>query len=257
MKKNCLVCGKSLNYGINFCSVKCYGIFQRDGDFVNKECIYCHLKFTVPSYRRNSAKYCSNDCKDKFKELPKVKVNCFTCGKTLIRKKTKGFKTTKNKFCSVKCRNNRGVGSTAKFVYKHCTMCQKLLTIKECVVRRKEAKGIKTYHCSRKCLFQYQHTLRSKGPNKSERKLEKMLSGTGFKFVGNFKVCIGGKYPDFISKRKHKVIEFFGNHWHRKSDESKRIKHFQKHGYQCLIIWGHELKYNPLKVKKLLHEFTA
>jgi very-short-patch-repair endonuclease len=131
------------------------------------------------------------------------------------------------------------------------------LLINASIVNYKDKKGIKTYHCSRKCLFQYQVKIRNSGMNKQERKIAKILRGTKFHFVGNFKCSIGGKYPDFISKRRMKVIEFFGEHWHPKADEKKRIAHFQKYGYKCLVIWLKDLKHRYKVTKRKILQFAS
>jgi very-short-patch-repair endonuclease len=235
-----------------FCSRQCFGLYKTKR--YKRHCRLCSKIFTVPKYRR-WVKYCSRVCGNTSRRLKIIKVKCFTCNKTLIRYKTRKFKDAKNFYCNNICRNNRGKFCIAKKVIKYCTTCGKDIIRNKTDVNRKNRKGIKTYHCSRKCLFQYQHMLRSKGPNKSEQKLIKLLSRTNFKFVGNFKREIGGKFPDFIFEKQHKIIELFGEYWHRKKDEKKRIKHFKDFGYDCLVIWNKDLKYNVPFVEYLLYKF--
>ena len=92
-------------------------------------------------------------------------------------------------------------------------------------------------------------------PNQLEIKLS-LLLGEEWRFVGDFSFWVGGKNPDFINEEKKLIIEFFGDYWHGKSwrqdkhkdfstneeHAHKRIEHFRKNGYSCLIIWEHELK---------------
>lgn len=50
--------------------------------------------------------------------------------------------------------------------------------------------------------------------------------------------------------RGKKVIEFFGEYYHgekktgrnKEQEEKLRIDHFRKYGFDCLVIWGSELK---------------
>jgi len=43
------------------------------------------------------------------------------------------------------------------------------------------------------------------------------------------------------------LIELFGDYWHRDQDPQKRIDHFARYGYKCLVIWEKELD-NPNQV---------
>lgn len=83
------------------------------------------------------------------------------------------------------------------------------------------------------------------GQNKAEKKLEiflNILLPNTYKFVGNGKIFIAGKVPDFIHTKKKKIIELFGEYWHEKSDVLKRKKHFRKYGFKTLIIWLKEMR---------------
>ena len=52
---------------------------------------------------------------------------------------------------------------------------------------------------------------------------------------------IGCKSPD-IWDGNRKLIELFGDYWHQGDDPQERIAHFEKYGFQCLVIWESELK---------------
>ncbi len=92
-------------------------------------------------------------------------------------------------------------------------------------------------------------------PNNSEMVLIKIIEANHFPFryVGDGKVVIDGKVPDFVSTDdSRKVIEFFGRPWHdpnhsdkikvkpNRTEEAKR-KFYESHGYDCLIVWDDEL----------------
>lgn len=54
---------------------------------------------------------------------------------------------------------------------------------------------------------------------------------------------IGNKMPDIINiNGQKKVIEHFGELWHKPEDEEIRINHFKKFGFECLVIWNREFK---------------
>ncbi|MFA5759442.1 MAG: hypothetical protein WC942_08835 [Clostridia bacterium] len=92
-------------------------------------------------------------------------------------------------------------------------------------------------------------------PNKPEQLLIKLLDKLlpkEYKYVGDGKVLIEGKCPDFINVNgKKKIIEFFGDYFHSKDfakrysfkyeSEQDRINFFKQYGYDTLIIWEKEL----------------
>lgn len=81
--------------------------------------------------------------------------------------------------------------------------------------------------------------------NKTEKKLENILQnilGNKYLFVGDGKFILAGKCPDFLNKDDNKIIELYGNYWHRNDNPSDRIELFRKEGYETLVIWENELK---------------
>jgi G:T-mismatch repair DNA endonuclease (very short patch repair protein) len=97
-------------------------------------------------------------------------------------------------------------------------------------------------------------------PNKPEQLLNKLLQElfpNEYKYVGDGSVIIGYKNPDFINVNgQKKIIELYGDYWHRNDNPQKRIDLFSKHGYQTLIIWEHELK-DIEKLRTKLERFNA
>ena len=94
-------------------------------------------------------------------------------------------------------------------------------------------------------------------PNKLEISFEKIILPFGFKYVGNRKLIIDGKCPDYINENIHMIIELLGCYWHHCPicfpelvDEDDlgylydRMKHFKNNGYYTLFIWEHEIPYN-------------
>lgn len=103
-------------------------------------------------------------------------------------------------------------------------------------------------------------------PNKSEILLINLFKKNNipYDFVGDFKLWIGRKNPDFIHQTQKKIIEFFGFCFHSNKSpygfsygrtEKGRIEYFKKFGYKTLIIWDYELK-NIDNVLQKVTQFT-
>jgi len=97
-----------------------------------------------------------------------------------------------------------------------------------------------------------------KSPNGGERKLLRILNNLHlreWKFVGNGRVILGGKNPDFINVNGKKlIIELFGKYWHTGENPKDREKIFVPFGYRTLVIWYSELR-NEERVKNKIREF--
>jgi len=89
-------------------------------------------------------------------------------------------------------------------------------------------------------------------PNQAELKLQELLTSLNlpYKFVGDGKLIMGGKCPDFVNiNGQKKLIELFGDYWHSEEitghsiekEEQERIGHFFQLGFNTLIIWESEL----------------
>jgi len=88
-------------------------------------------------------------------------------------------------------------------------------------------------------------------PNWCEQKVAKLLERyypSEWVYVGDGKVIIGGKCPDFINVNgKKQIIEVFGEYWHTKEEGQERVNLFRQYGYDTLIIWTQEIR----KIKEL------
>ena len=93
-------------------------------------------------------------------------------------------------------------------------------------------------------------------PNKSEMKLEEILNRVlpnQYKYTGNGSFLVYGYSPDFVNcNGQKKVLELYGDYWHRNDDPKERINTFQSFGYDCLVIWERELKDEVHLEEKLL-----
>jgi len=96
-------------------------------------------------------------------------------------------------------------------------------------------------------------------PNKSEIFLSKVLDGLypdEWRYVGDGQLFIDGKCPDFVNVNgQKKIIELFGDHWHKGENPQDRIDIFKPFGYDTLVIWEHELK-NFKKLRRKIFDFA-
>lgn len=76
-------------------------------------------------------------------------------------------------------------------------------------------------------------------PNKPESALLELLRPLGFEY--NSTRIIGGLVPDFIHKKDSKIVEMFGDYWHRNDNPKQKQAIYHRQGYRCVIIWEHEL----------------
>lgn len=91
-------------------------------------------------------------------------------------------------------------------------------------------------------------------PNKPEMAILNILEElfpNQWKYTGDFSLVIDGKSPDFANVNgQKKLIEMFGDYWHKGEDPEDRAKIFKPFGYKTLVVWQHELEdINLLKDK--------
>lgn len=83
-------------------------------------------------------------------------------------------------------------------------------------------------------------------PNKPETAILSILDSLypgEWKYVGDGDVVMAGKCPDFINVNgQKKIIELFGDYWHRGQSAEDRAAIFEPFGYETLVIWERELK---------------
>ena len=94
-------------------------------------------------------------------------------------------------------------------------------------------------------------------PTSIESKLDEILQRNfpnQWRYVGDGKVIIEGRCPDFININGRKqVIELFGDYWHSFDlfNEPRKLNQYARYGYSCLVIWEHELKNGRKLILKL------
>lgn len=82
--------------------------------------------------------------------------------------------------------------------------------------------------------------------SKPEIEMQKMINQMNlpYEYVGNFQFRIGKRYPDFINKRTQKIIEVFGDFYHKGQDPQKLIDYYKNFGYECIVLWASEIHKN-------------
>jgi len=52
---------------------------------------------------------------------------------------------------------------------------------------------------------------------------------------------VGNKVPDFVSTKGKRIIELWGDYWHRGEDPKRLRSYYVNLGYDALVVWEHEL----------------
>lgn len=185
-----------------------------------------------------------NYCKDCNKQISLQAKRCMSCASKIFSKRSprmKGkvhSKETKLKMSQSNSGKNNG------FYGKHHS--------KESINKMLSSEGRKNWQ------KRLGHTKNSK-----EILIENLLNflfPNEYKYIGNGKVWIDGFNPDFINcNGQKKIVEFYGDYWHKRPDyierDKRRLKAYNKYGYDTLIIWQSELN-DIRKVKEKLMNFN-
>lgn len=81
-------------------------------------------------------------------------------------------------------------------------------------------------------------------PNATEQIVIEVIQDYGlpYKYVGDGKFLLDGKNPDFINiNGEKKIIEVFGEFWHKKTDEQERKDFFNQYGFKTLVLWHKDI----------------
>ena len=73
-----------------------------------------------------------------------------------------------------------------------------------------------------------------------------------YRYTGNGQFILMGCAPDFVHLEGRKIVEMYGERWHRPEEEQARITLFARSDYQTLIGWSKELA--PKNRKALYHK---
>jgi len=95
-----------------------------------------------------------------------------------------------------------------------------------------------------------------KRPTSLEKKFMKFIEkyNLPFSYCGNGSLLIGYKNPDFVECNGKKICIEVANripYHHPKGYAKRRIEHFAKYGWKCIVIWDEELKNEKLLLEKI------
>lgn len=155
-----------------------------------------------------------------------IKFKCIECG--IVFKSNRRSGDQDRKFCSIKCKNKY----QKKFMKE---------LLKNPIYKEKYLKGIN---------FR---------PTELEKYFDKMTPDI-VRYVGDgswWRSLLNGKSknPDFKVIGQNKVIELFGDYWHRDDNPEDLINLYKQAGLECLVIWEHEVYNNRAEVLKQVNEF--
>lgn len=105
------------------------------------------------------------------------------------------------------------------------------------------------------CYMQARHIK----PNKTELAfdawLQEVLPGE-YKYVGDGQFILGGRCPDWLNiNGQKKLVELFGDYWHRGENPQDKIDHYKRYGFDTLVIWENELK-DKAKLLQIINDFN-
>lgn len=81
------------------------------------------------------------------------------------------------------------------------------------------------------------------------------LTPNSVRYVGNGKWWRNHHNPDFKITGQNKVIEIYGDYWHKNEDVNDLIQEYEKVGISCIIFWEHEVYNESQKILKKTLEF--
>jgi hypothetical protein len=87
--------------------------------------------------------------------------------------------------------------------------------------------------------------LRDTYPNGLERSLIPHMELLGFRYTGDGSFWVhdraGSHNPDFKQTGFNRVVEIWGDYWHRDDDPQAAIAWYAAHGFAALIVWERDL----------------
>ena len=166
-------------------------------------------------------------------------------------------KTSSGKLCKCGCRQRANPGYD--FIKNHQRRNQKLLPLTKAMMSATKKLLWQNLSPEEKNIWmQAVYAGNNVKPNKKETILLNLLDELypgEWKYTGNFTFWINGRNPDFTNiNSKKKLIELFGDYWHKGENPQIKKNIFREFGWDTLVIWEHELE-NIEWVKDQIHWF--
>jgi endogenous inhibitor of DNA gyrase (YacG/DUF329 family)/G:T-mismatch repair DNA endonuclease (very short patch repair protein) len=279
--KNCPQCGHDFRVEFSarahiFCSVDCYNK-SRKQEFIERSCKNCGKHFLTKKLERRPGRgtYCSRDCSNQaHSKRGRVVVRCSVCAKEFSAKTS-----ADRRYCSLKCAKEspewRAKQSQAK---KENPTTYWAGREKSPELRAKISQslmGNKPWNTGKKIgshspehraklipvLLAARMKAREVKPTGPERKIIDMMPGN-IRYTGNrswWRTLPSGKSknPDFKVTGENKVIEVYGNYWHKGEDPADIIGQYRAIGIDCLVLWESEINKQPDMVREKIHSFVG
>lgn len=263
MEKNCKNCGKSISVFPSkprkYCSKEC-----RDADKTKEvRCRNCGRVARVPK-SISDRPYCSRACQKIYEQTHGregygrranyVKKTCKTCGKEF---EILASKALHRHHCSRSCRSKdpeviARLYRAVEYISR-CASCGKPIVRPLSRVRNDTI----IVFCNMDCLSKYRAENEEYGNRLVEARkkagllpngLERMIASQfpNLEYVGDGKLWIrtrgGRKCPDFILTGTNKLLEVWGDYWHKGEDPSEITAFYAEAGYECLVILQSEIR---------------
>lgn len=218
----------------------------------NSICPICDTEFYAEPNRirkNNDAVFCSAKCFAKSGNGGRKRLGenleCKNCGEQFYAKRSK-ILNGNPQFCCKQCEADfKSAEATARNT-RTCTHCGRTFSRNITSIRKtEEITGGKVY-CSSVCSHA---ATRSHGKNKFEIDFHEVFNQLVYTGNGEFVLHDkhGGMNPDFILPGTNKVVELFGNYWHRNDDPAKRIKRLKSLGYDAIVVWEDDFRKHSSK----------
>lgn len=171
-------------------------------------------------------------------------------GKTPWNKNKHGLQTAWSKgLTKESCESLRIAG-------EHCSMVRKKMfrdgTLKKKFGKDNPMYGKKLSQSHKIALLTGNISYNSKPELKLWKELQKF---DGWEYSAKTKFCVVTesriKNPDFVNQGKRKVIEVFGDYWHRNDDPQELIGFYKSAGWDCVVLWEREIMSKDFSIKLL------
>ncbi len=210
-------------------------------------CEVCGKSFRPTAINR---KYCSRECYYTSQHRRQILV-CEQCGKAFQRHDYQMRRQGKHIYCSKVC---TGLGRQ-KRIDQHCAVCGKAFKRRPSELRWHNVNGV--YFCCRAHSTAYR--LLKKGINGLEKDFlyefpELRYTGDGKFWINDDK---GPMCPDFTVPYTNKIIEVWGNYWHRGQNPNHRIERLNNKGFECLVIWEKDFRQHIEEVRTKVSAFIT
>jgi very-short-patch-repair endonuclease len=216
----------------------------------NATCESCGKQFyrSIAELRRAEHHYCSPECSSEARRKAPNTV-CEYCGKAFYRSPY-AKERAEHHFCGYACsgasRQTREEG--------HCAICGK-------PVIRTQAQRRKSRHGEMFCCRQHALVWQREREGMNGLEQDFLFRFPQLRFVGDGKLwCndnLGWMSPDFILPATNKVIELWGNFWHRDQNPQDRVDRLANAGYNAIVIWENDFREHPDKTSELVLSFLS